>query len=980
MKSRKKEKNEGNADLPGRLQDKSDDELSLFTDNNFLGLNSSRRNFLKVFGYSFASSAVLAACKRPVIKAIPYAIQPPELTPRMPLVYASTFYDGHEYCAVVVKNIDGRPIKIEGNELSEYNGEGTTARVQASVLSLYDDARLKYPVMNKQRASWDEIDQQILNSLSKVNSDGGRIVLLTPNIISPSTIKLINEFGSGFGNFSWIKYDAVSYSAMLEANQETFGNSAIPDYYFQNADLVVGINADFLGAWHSPVHLIPRYITRRKLNNDKADMLYHIQFESGLSLTGSNADRRIQIKPSEEKLLLADLYNRIAGVTGTASIPSQQFRLDLTNLANRLLSSKGRSIVVSGTNDKDIQLLVNGINWMLGNYGPCIDIQNPVNIASGTDASINKFIDDVSQGGVKALLMYDVNPVYDFPEGEFAKALENIPVVVNMTVSQNETVGEGLYECPVNHYLESWSDYEIKPGQLSLAQPCINPIFDTRSFQDSLLRWSGKVTSWHDYLMSSWESDYFSKSHGSSFTQFWNKCVADGIFSYSAPVKDKIDFRPEALSSITIEAESGAGYEIIFNESIALGNGKHANNPWLMELPDPISRHCWENVAYISPADASALGVETGQVIKVGDLLTIPAFIQPGQATGTVSVALGYGHTDAGPVASEKGVNVFPFAAFRNGNRRYNISVQKIVATERLEKLGIMQMHNSQEGRPLVRDTVLSKYRENPGAGNELHEEFQKMHKSLYPDAPYDGFHWTLAIDLNACIGCGTCVIACQAENNSPTVGKEQVRLNRIMQWIKVHRYYSDDADNPEVYFQPVFCQHCDDAPCENVCPVSATTHNNEGLNQMTYNRCVGTKYCMNNCPYRVRRFNWFRFTNNKAFDYNTASDLGKMVLNPDVTVRERGVVEKCTFCVQRIQAKKLQAKLENRTLKDLEIKTACMQACPAGAIVFGNFKDQNSLVYKTFADPRRYHLLEELHTLPSVGFLTKVRNDDHIM
>jgi molybdopterin-containing oxidoreductase family iron-sulfur binding subunit len=374
------------------------------------------------------------------------------------------------------------------------------------------------------------------------------------------------------------------------------------------------------------------------------------------------------------------------------------------------------------------------------------------------------------------------------------------------------------------------------------------------------------------------------------------------------------------------------------------------------------------------------MGVETGQVIKVGDLLTIPAFIQPGQATGTVSVALGYGHTDAGPVASEKGVNVFPFAAFRNGNRRYNISVQKIVATERLEKLGIMQMHNSQEGRPLVRDTVLSKYRENPGAGNELHEEFQKMHKSLYPDAPYDGFHWTLAIDLNACIGCGTCVIACQAENNSPTVGKEQVRLNRIMQWIKVHRYYSDDADNPEVYFQPVFCQHCDDAPCENVCPVSATTHNNEGLNQMTYNRCVGTKYCMNNCPYRVRRFNWFRFTNNKAFDYNTASDLGKMVLNPDVTVRERGVVEKCTFCVQRIQAKKLQAKLENRTLKDLEIKTACMQACPAGAIVFGNFKDQNSLVYKTFADPRRYHLLEELHTLPSVGFLTKVRNDDHIM
>jgi molybdopterin-containing oxidoreductase family iron-sulfur binding subunit len=979
MKSRKKERNVKNDLSLIRAQEQPMDDLSLLMDQNFLRLNSSRRNFLKVFGYSFASAAVLAACKRPVIQAIPYAVQPPELIPRIPLFYASTFYDGHEYCSVVVKNIDGRPIKIEGNQLSEYNGEATTARVQASVLSLYDDARLKHPVMKKQRTSWEEIDQQIIKDLSKINSEGGRIVLITPNIISPSTIKLINEFGSGFGNFSWIKYDAVSYSAMLEANQESFGNSAIPDYYFQNSDLVVGINADFLGTWHSPVHLISRYVARRKLSNGKADMLYHIQFESGLSLTGSNADRRIQIKPSEEKLLLADLYNRIANQTDGATIPSQQFRLDLTNLANRLIAAKGRSIVVSGTNDKEIQLLVNGINWMLANYETCIDLQNPVNIASGIDGNISRFMDDVNQGRIRALLMYDVNPVFDFPGGEFSKALVNIPVVVNMTASQNESVGEGLYECPVNHFLESWSDYEIKPGQLSLAQPCINPIFDTRSFQDSLLKWSGRETTWHDYLVSSWQDEYFPRSGISSFQQFWNKCLGDGVFSYSAPVKDKVVFRSGVLSSINTNAEQPEGYEIIFLESVALGNGKHANNPWLMELPDPISRHCWENVAFISPADAGALGVETGQVIRVGDILTIPALVQPGQALGTISIALGYGHTDAGPVASDKGVNVFPFAVFRNGNRRYNLTVQKIVPTGRIEELGIMQMHNSQEGMPLVRETVLSKYRENPGTGNELHEEFQKMHKSLYPDAPYDGFHWTLAIDLNACIGCGTCVIACQAENNSPTVGKKQVRLNRIMQWIKIHRYYSDDPDNPKVYFQPVFCQHCDDAPCENVCPVSATTHNNEGL-QMTYNRCVGTKYCMNNCPYRVRRFNWYRFTNNKAFDYNTASDLGKMVLNPDVTVRERGVVEKCTFCVQRIQAKKLQAKLENRPLKDLEIKTACMQACPAGAIVFGNFKDKDSLIYSLFADPRRYHLLEELHTLPSVGFLTKVWNDDHIM
>jgi molybdopterin-containing oxidoreductase family iron-sulfur binding subunit len=767
---------------------------------------------------------------------------------------------------------------------------------------------------------------------------------------------------------------------MLEANQESFGTSAIPDYYFQNADLVVGVNADFLGTWHSPVHLIQGYVSRRKLTNGKAEMLYHIQFESGLSLTGSNADRRIKIKPSEEKLLLTDLYNRIAGQSGAAAITSKQFRLDLTNLANRLIASKGRSIVVSGTNDKEIQILVNGINWMLGNYGPCIDLQNPVNIASGNDGTISRFIDDARQGSIRALLMYDVNPAYDFPGGEFGKALENIPVVINMASSQNESVGEGLYECPLSHYLESWSDYEIKPGQLSLAQPCINPIFDTRSFQDSLLKWSGKTTTWRDYLISAWQAEYFPKSGVASFDQFWNKCLGDGVFNYSAPVKDKVVFRSEALSPVSAEEAASEGYEVIFNESVPLGNGKHANNPWLMELPDPVSRHCWENVAYISAADALALGVVTGQFVKLDDVLTIPVLVQPGQAEGTISIALGYGHTNAGPVASGKGVNVFPFSTFQNGNRRYNITVQKIVGTGQSDPLAIMQMHDSQEGRPLVRETVLSRYREKPGSGNELHEEFQTMHKSLYPDYQFEGFHWTLAIDLNACIGCGTCVIACQAENNSPTVGKEQVRLNRIMQWIKIHRYYSEDPGNPKVYFQPVFCQHCDDAPCENVCPVSATTHNNEGLNQMTYNRCVGTKYCMNNCPYRVRRFNWFRFTNNKVFDYNTASDLGKMVLNPDVTVRERGVVEKCTFCVQRIQAKKLEAKLENRTLKDLEIKTACMQACPAGAIVFGNSKDPESLVSKIFADPRRYHLLEELHTLPSVGFLTKVWNDEHIM
>jgi molybdopterin-containing oxidoreductase family iron-sulfur binding subunit len=397
-----------------------------------------------------------------------------------------------------------------------------------------------------------------------------------------------------------------------------------------------------------------------------------------------------------------------------------------------------------------------------------------------------------------------------------------------------------------------------------------------------------------------------------------------------------------------------------------------------MELPDPVSRQCWENVAAISKSDAEKLSIQTGDMIKLMEGLVLPAFIQPGQAEGTISVAPGYGHTNAGRVCTDIGVNLYPFVRITNGNRVYGFGVDRLENTLKKKQLALTQVHQSMEGRPIVRDTVLSKYINDPSSGNEFHKEFESTHQTLYPDVKYDGFHWGLAIDLNSCVGCNSCVIACQAENNIPVVGKEEVIRRRIMHWIKIDRYYSDEPDDPKVYFQPLACQHCDNAPCENVCPVSATTHSSEGLNQVTYNRCVGTKYCINNCPYRVRRFNWYRYTNNKKFDFNTASDLGRMVLNPDVTVRERGVVEKCSFCVQRIQEKKLQAKLENRTLNDNEIKTACMQACPSEAIVFGNLNDRNSKVSRLFADPRCYHLLEELHTLPNTGYLTKVRNDEN--
>ncbi len=962
--------------------EKHDGQLLELFEEDFLRQNASRRDFLRIFGFSLASAAILAACKRPVQRAIPFVIQPPEIVPGKSLYYATSFYDGHEYASILVKTRDGRPIKIEGNNLSTFNGEGTTARVQASILSLYDDARLKCPTADHIPVSWDTIDEQIVSNLTGINSAGGNIILLTSSIISPSTIKLINEFGARFKKFKWVQYDPVSYSAILEANSICFGKSVIPDYHFGNARLVVSINADFLGTWVSPVHFIPAYVSRRKLDNGEKDMIRHIHFESGMSLTGSNADIRKKIKPSEEKILLVDLYNKIAEKTGADRFPGVAFREDLSELADNLVASKGRSIVVSGTNNVDIQIIVNGLNSLLDNYSECIDLNNSLNIASGIDNKMENLVNDLDAGKVKALLMYNVNPVYDYPDSnKFLMGIKNTELTVNMAVTLNETVGKGKYECPVHHYLESWDDAEIIPGQLSLSQPCINPIFNTRSFQDSLLKWSGSSILYHDYLIANWQKVFFLHSNISGFRNFWDVSLGNGVFSYNVTDNKPLPFKKAGLSRAmkSVEIVRAKGYEVVISESVALGTGMHANNPWLMELPDPVSRQCWENVAAISISDAENLHIQTGDLIKITDGLTLPAFIQPGQAEGTIAVAPGYGHKNSGPVCNDIGVNLYPFVRTSNRNRVYDFVIDRLENTLKKRELALTQVHYSMEGRPIVRETGLSEYRKDPSSGNEFHKEFESTHKTLYPEVKYDGFHWGLAIDLNSCVGCNSCVIACQAENNIPVVGKKEVIRRRIMHWIKIDRYYSDTPDNPKVYFQPLTCQHCDNAPCENVCPVSATNHSSEGLNQMTYNRCVGTKYCINNCPYRVRRFNWYRYTNNKAFDFNTVSDLGKMVLNPDVTVRERGVVEKCSFCVQRIQEKKLQAKLENRILVDKEIKTACMQACPAGAIVFGNLNDRNSKVSGLFRDPRCYHLLEELHTLPNTGYLTKVRNDEKL-
>ena len=938
---------------------------------------NSRRDFLKNLGFSLAATAIVASCKRPVEKAIPYLVKPEELTPGKASYYASSYYDAGDYCSVVVKVRDGRPIKIEGNELSAISQQGTSARVQASILNLYDGARYKGPLFNGKKTTWEEADQSISEALSDLSKSNGPIVLLTSTIISPSTKQIINQFIESYPGSRWVQYDAVSASGMLQANQKSFGEKAIPDLRFDKSKVVVSFGADFLGSWLSPVEYTKRYTSARKLDEGEKEMLRHYQFESAMSLTGSNADVRFPIKPSEEDGIVLALYNAIAKAKGGPHVSGVESSVDVSDLTEELLENEGASLVVSGSNNESTQLLINGINNLLGNYGKTLFWDSPLQTKQGLDSEMNELVADLKAEKVKGLLVWGVNPVYDHPQGkDIELALRNMELSVSFAERKDETANLCQFILPEPNYLESWNDLEPKTGYFSLAQPTITKLFDSRNVQENLLRFSGDATTTYgDFVKKYWEDNLYSlQKELGDFRLFWNTSLQKGVFEPGT--KADANYSDNGLVEAGPKLTAAKpGIEVVLYETVALGNGKYANNPWLQELPDPVAKISWDNYASVPVAYAEATGLKNESVISINGL-EMPVFIQPGQAAETIAIGLGYGRSFAGKVGDQVGKNMYPYVWDKDGNRQYVLENVKVEVVEgKTFPLALSQTHHSMEGRAIVRDTNLEDYLKNPSAGNEMHEKVEEESVSLYKKPEYPGHHWGMAIDLNSCTGCGNCAISCQAENNVQVIGKEQVRNRRIMHWIRVDRYYSGDPANPEVSNQPVMCQHCDNAPCENVCPVAATPHSSEGLNQMAYNRCVGTKYCINNCPYRVRRFNWFRYVNNDKFDYNANNDLGRMVLNPDVTVRSRGVVEKCSMCVQRIQQKKQEAKLAGRMIDDGEIKTACQQSCPGNAIVFGDLNNPESKISKLFKDKRNYHLLEELHTLPSVGYLTKVRN-----
>ena len=939
---------------------------------------ATRRDFLKLCGFSFATAAVASACEQPIKKAIPYLIRPEQIVPGMADYYASTFFDGDEYSSIVVKCRDGRPIKIEGNDLGPVNKGRTSARVQASVLSLYDNARYQSPMLNGSPANWDSCDRQISDKLNEISSSGGKVVILTPTIISPSLKNSVDEFLKSFPGFQWIAYDTISASALLDVNEELFGLRVIPAYHFDKADTIVSFQADFLGTWLSPVEYTGDYTKRRKLSGDNKTLSRHYQVETSLSVTGTNADERIPIKPSQEKRILLNLYNKIATAGGNYIYPVPETNVKIDHIANDLIQSGGKSIVLSSTNDKEIQKIVAGINLLLNSYGNTITFNRSLLTRQGSDAEISGFINDIKDGNISGIIFYHVNPVYDLPESSLlSEKMADLELSVAVSTTKNETSALVQYICPDHHFLESWSDAEPVKGFFTLGQPVIRPMFNTRSFMESLQVWSNKEPVQPlDYIQNVWKNSILNDV--ALFKEEWAKTLQKGIHEKSGSGFGEPKLKKSLTGqsfNVSIQGEESTELSLYMN--IQTCAGKTSNNPWMQEMPDPVSKTAWDNFASVSPRFASEKGWATGDIIKINGV-EIPVLVQPGQAYGTFSVALGYGRQHTGKVADGTGSNFFPLVTMAGGYRHLHIPDIQFENTGKKYGFAFTQTHHSAEGRPVVREANMDEYIENPRAGNEQHFDFEEHHATLYPETKFESFHWGLVVDLNACTGCGACQVACMAENNIPVVGKEEVKNRRIMHWIRIDRYYSDDPENPKVIHQPVMCQHCDNAPCENVCPVSATNHSNEGLNQMSYNRCIGTKYCINNCPYRVRRFNWFRYVNNKEFDYNQNSDLGRMVLNPDVVVRERGVVEKCSFCVQRIQEKKLQAKLENRKLNDGEIQPACVQTCPGNALIFGDLSDPESRVSQLIKDERNYRLLEDLHTLPSVGYLTKIRNSIH--
>ncbi len=936
-----------------------------------------RRDVLKLA----ALSASIAACERlPVRHALPYLLPPEELTPGVPLHYASTCSACPASCGLVATVRDGRPVKLEGHPQHPLSRGGLCALGQGDLRALYDAGRLQGPTLGGQKATWEEMDALVVRRLAEVHGSGKRVAVLSPTITSPTARRAIEAFLEPFRG-TLVEYDAdpESMSTRLEAYEHLDGARLAPALEIEQADLLVVLGSDLLGTGPDPVAATAAYAARRRAA-EQGRAFRHVQFEGTLSLTGAAADERLLASTAERRLvalwLLRHAAHAVGGELATAleatlvSLPPIGALEEPTvRVAASLVEARGHGLVVSGASDLGEQIAVALVNRVLGGEGTTLDLARPTLVRRGLDRELAELLEAMEKGAVGALFVLGLDPVDQLPGDEALRsAFAALPLSVAITDRPTATAAACHAVAAAHHGLEAWGDAMPRAGVLTLAQPMVRPIFDTRHSIENFLRWSGAaVTDYRLHLKEAWRQ----LLGAPNFESVWTNAVAQAL----APAAAAAAFTPR--SATTRPARSAAetlrvanadaflppaspadGLEAELMAEVGLRDGHRAHVPWLRELPDPLTRVSWTACVRVAPQRALALGVRDGDVlaVQVGEReISLPVRVMPGQHPAVLGLPVGYGRVDGD---ADPAGNAFRLAVWTGGRLVRRGLTAVVRKTGAFAPLPIVQPQATTAGRDVVHQ--LGSYAE-----AAPHEHYDPA-RDLWPNPEKSSPQWHMVIDLDACTGCSACVVACQAENNVAVVGPDEVRRNREMHWLRIDRYFSGEAEQPDVLFEPMLCAQCDHAPCETVCPVAATVHSEDGLNQQVYNRCVGTRYCANNCPYKTRRFNWF---NNEP---RMGGPLERLVLNPDVVVRSRGVMEKCTFCVQRIQLSRLAARSRGQDVGD--VKTACQQSCPAQAIAFGDRLDPDGVIAKLRKRPRAFQVLAEIGVEPSITYLARIR------
>lgn len=954
---------------------------------------SSRRNLLKFMGATLALAG-LTACRRPEEKIVPLAKGAEDLIPGKPVFYNSVYTFGGVATGVMVETHDGRPTKIEGNPNHPQSLGAASAYAQASILGLYDPDRVAEHTRDGVAVKWDDFVAAVPGM---VTGDGSRLRFLSQRVASPSALRLKAEILQKYPGARWIEYEAIPVDAANEGARIAFGRTVQVNYDFAKADVIAALDFDFLALDASTLLNMRQWASRRRVEGHHDEMSRVYAVESQFSLTGGSADHRMRMRSSDVLAFTQALAAQLGlDVPKPASVPGgEKAQKFVEVLAKDLLAHRGKSLVAAGPRQPAaVHALALLINQALGNLGATVGLQASPDRQSEI-AQLKQLAADLNAGGVESVFVLGGNPVFDAPaDFNFGAAFAKASNRVYLGEDNNETAAASSWVLQGAHYLECWGDATGFDGVAAIQQPMIQPLFDGKSMLELLAVVAGSpVTRGYEIVQQTWMPTLSGDKE-----KAWRKAVHDGVIAGTAAATVSASVDAAAVRNAVAQAASAApasGIELVFVPSSHAYDGRFANNAWLLEAPDPVTKITWDNVALLSEATAKKLGlradayqIETPRgtfaaeyisIRRAGAELKIPAVVQPGHADDSITLALGFGRLKTGQVGTGAGFNAYPL--------RTSDAISIAVGAEVAKAPGLYDIASTQDHGTLtdalrtrseiVREVTLADFHKDHHAIQHIaheHPEFQ-----LYESPAYESqYQWGMTVDLNTCIGCNACLVACQSENNIPTVGKEQVLMGREMHWIRLDRYYSGSVADAEMVHQPMACVHCETAPCENVCPVAATVHGPEGLNEMAYNRCVGTRYCSNNCPYKVRRFNFFDY-HNKRYDWftlgNKAPEIASLQYNPDVTVRMRGIMEKCTYCVQRIAQTRIQAKSEGRSIRDGEVITACQQTCPTQSIVFGNIADPESAVSKKKKLDTNYTVLQELNVRPRTTYLGKLRN-----